>query len=59
MIYETIVSKAYWLRLSKVDKGDTQTHKQHDDLVSLLLFFHNKESRLKIDCNLITSNTYN
>jgi hypothetical protein len=26
-------------RHSKVDKGDTQTHRQHDDLISLPLFF--------------------
>jgi hypothetical protein len=28
--------------------GDTQTHRQQGDLKSLLLFFQNKESRLKI-----------
>jgi hypothetical protein len=26
--------------------GDSQTHRQHGDLISLLLFFQNKESRL-------------
>jgi hypothetical protein len=25
----------------------TETHRQHGDLISLLLFFHNKESTLK------------
>jgi hypothetical protein len=28
--------------------GDLQTHRQHGDLISLLLFFLNKESGLKI-----------
>jgi hypothetical protein len=27
--------------------GDKQTHIEHGDLISLLLFFQNKESRLK------------
>jgi hypothetical protein len=27
--------------------GDTQTHRQQGELISLLLFFQNKESRLK------------
>jgi hypothetical protein len=26
---------------------DTHTHRQHGDLISLLLFFHNKKSMLK------------
>jgi hypothetical protein len=33
-----------------VGGGDSQTHRQHDDLISLLLFyfiFQNEESRLK------------
>jgi hypothetical protein len=30
-----------------VDKEDTQTHRHHGDLISLLLFFQEKESRLK------------
>jgi hypothetical protein len=29
----------YWFCHSKVDGGDTQTHRQHGDRVSLLLFF--------------------
>jgi hypothetical protein len=35
------------------DRGDTQTHtnRQQRDLISLLLFFQNKESRLKIQGN--------
>jgi hypothetical protein len=37
-----------WLRHSIVDRGDTQTHRQHGDLVSQL-FFQNKESRLKTE----------
>jgi hypothetical protein len=28
-------------------EGDSQTHRQHGGLISLLLFFQNKESRLK------------
>jgi hypothetical protein len=27
--------------------GDSLTHRQHGDLISLLLFYHNKESRIK------------
>jgi hypothetical protein len=35
---------------SKVDSGgDTRAHRQQGDLISLLLFFQNKESRLKMD----------
>jgi hypothetical protein len=34
-------------RHSKVYRGDSQTHRQHGDLISLLLFFQNKESMLK------------
>jgi hypothetical protein len=37
-----------WFSHSKVDEGDTQTHRQHGDLISLLLFFQKKESRLII-----------
>jgi hypothetical protein len=33
-------------RHSKFDVGDTQTHREQDDLISLLLFFKNKESKL-------------
>jgi hypothetical protein len=28
-------------------EGDSQTHRQHGDLMNLLLFFENEESRLK------------
>jgi predicted alpha/beta hydrolase len=35
-----------WARYSKVDREDTQTHRQHGDRISLLLFFQNKASRL-------------
>jgi hypothetical protein len=28
-----------WFRLSKFDKGNTQTCRQHCDLIKLLLFF--------------------
>jgi hypothetical protein len=30
-------------------RGDSQTHRQHGDHISLLLFFQNKERRLKIE----------
>jgi hypothetical protein len=41
-----------WFSHSKVNRGkhiqtDTHTHTQHDDLISLFLFFENKESKLK------------
>jgi hypothetical protein len=28
-----------WIRHSEVDRRDSQTHRQHDDLISLLSFF--------------------
>jgi hypothetical protein len=37
-----------WFRHSKVNKGE-YTYRQEGDFISLLLFFQNKESRLKID----------
>jgi hypothetical protein len=30
----------------KVDRGDTQTYREHGDRISLLLFFQSKENRL-------------
>jgi hypothetical protein len=33
--------------IRKLIGGNTQTHRQHGDIISLLLFFQNKESRLK------------
>jgi hypothetical protein len=36
-----------WCSHSKVNRGDTQTHRQLGDSISLLLFFQNKKSRLK------------
>jgi hypothetical protein len=41
--------------VQKLIEGESQTHRQHGDLISLLLFFHNKESRLKIINVEITS----
>jgi hypothetical protein len=35
--------------------GDSQTHRQHADLLSLLLFFKNKESMLIITVLLFTN----
>jgi hypothetical protein len=32
-----------YFRHSKVEKGDTQTHRQHGDCISLYSFFQNKE----------------
>jgi hypothetical protein len=29
----------YWFRLSKVNRGDTQTHRQQRDLINILYFF--------------------
>jgi hypothetical protein len=40
--------KKYWFRHSKVDRGDTQTYRQHGDFINLLLFFRSKKSRLNI-----------
>jgi hypothetical protein len=31
--------------IKKLIRGDTQAHRQHDDLISLLPFFQNNESR--------------
>jgi hypothetical protein len=36
--------------IQKLIRGDTQTHRQHGDLISILLFF-NKESWLKMILN--------
>jgi hypothetical protein len=47
MIYIPSFIKIGSGRHSKVDKGDTQTHRQNGDRVSLILFIQNKESRLK------------
>jgi hypothetical protein len=33
---------------SGIPNGDKQTHREHGDLISLILFFQNKESRLKV-----------
>jgi hypothetical protein len=35
----------------KLIEGDTQTHRQHEECISLLLFPKNKESRLKTNLN--------
>jgi hypothetical protein len=35
-----------WFNLSKVDRGNTQTHRQHGGRISIFLFFSNKESNL-------------
>jgi hypothetical protein len=38
--------------IRKLFGWDTQTHRQHGDRISLLLFFRNKESRLKTQISL-------
>jgi hypothetical protein len=37
-----------WFSYSKVNMGDTQTHRQHGDRISLLLLIQSKESSLKV-----------
>jgi hypothetical protein len=37
-----------WFRHSKFNRGETQTHREHGDGISLLLFFQNTESILKV-----------
>jgi hypothetical protein len=41
--------RLFWLHYSGFQElyGDTQTHRQQDNIISLLLFFKNKEIRLK------------
>jgi hypothetical protein len=51
LIYVHTKFHKVWFRHSKVDGGDAQTHRQHGDGMSLLLFFENKENRLKINNN--------
>jgi hypothetical protein len=34
--------------IQKLMRGVSQTHRQHGDFISLLLFFQNKESRPKM-----------
>jgi hypothetical protein len=36
-----------WFRHSKVDWMYSQIHRQHGDLISLLLFFRNKDNMIK------------
>jgi hypothetical protein len=47
MIHEHTKFHKDWFRHSKVERGNTQTYRQHCDRISLLSFFQNKESRLK------------
>jgi hypothetical protein len=44
-----------WLSHPEVDRGDTQTNRQHGDHISLVLFFQNMESRLKNNRRLMIS----
>jgi hypothetical protein len=34
--------------IQKLMRGDSQTHRQHGDIISVLLFSQNKESRPKM-----------
>jgi hypothetical protein len=36
-----------WFRHPKVYRGNTLTYRQHGNLINLLLFFENKESKQK------------
>jgi hypothetical protein len=36
-----------WYRRSEVNRGNTQAHRQHGDIISPLLVFQNKERRLR------------
>jgi hypothetical protein len=38
--------------IQKLITGDSQTHRQHGNRISPLLFFQNKESRLRIQSNI-------
>jgi hypothetical protein len=47
-----------WLRHSEADRGrfiDTQTPTEHGDLISIHLFFQNRENRLTIPFQLVCS----
>jgi hypothetical protein len=44
--------------IHKLIEGDTQTHRQHGDSISLLLFFQNMESRLKYVEQIIVHHTW-
>jgi hypothetical protein len=39
--------------IQKLIRGDSLTHRQHGDLISLLLFFQKKESRLERCINIM------
>jgi hypothetical protein len=39
-----------WFSHSEVNRRDSYAHRQQGNLISLLLVFQNKESRLKIEC---------
>jgi hypothetical protein len=43
------------LGIQKLIGGDSQTHRQHGYCISLLPFFENKESGLKMENNLVTA----
>jgi hypothetical protein len=49
--------KKYLFRLSKVNWGDSQTHRQQGDLRNVRLFFINKESR-SCDTSIGTATRY-
>jgi hypothetical protein len=39
--------------IQKLMVGDSQIHRQHGDIISLLLFSENRESRPKIGCDVV------
>jgi hypothetical protein len=43
--------------IERLVRGNSQTHRQHGDLISLYLFFQNKERGLKISY-VITARLY-
>jgi hypothetical protein len=45
-----INGRPFWLHYSSFLGGNTQTHRQQDGLVNLLLFLQNKESSIKNCC---------
>jgi hypothetical protein len=42
-----------WFRHSEVEKGNLQIHRQHGDLISLVLSFQKKESMLKMSNEML------
>jgi hypothetical protein len=45
---EALTQQDKLVRFNSLNIRDTQTHRQHGDLINLLFFFQNKESRFKL-----------